>query len=67
MTEWPLNKCVPLLMVKRCVVALSALWVTCGPHTHTLTLDTKLIEVPGGLGTLARQPLSVNIYSQFES
>ena len=34
---------------------------------HTLTPDTKLIEVPGGLGTLARQPLSVNIYSQFES
>ena len=48
MTEWPLNKCVPLLMVKRCVVALSALWVTCGPHTHTLTPDTKLMEVPGG-------------------
>ena len=67
MTEWPLNKCVPLLMVKRCVVALSALWVTCGPHTHTLTPDTKLMEVPGGPGTLARQALLVNIYSQFES
>ena len=39
MTEWPLNKCSQLLMVKRCVVAacaLSVLWVTCGPHApHT--------------------------------
>ena len=35
---------------------------------HTLTPDTKLMEVPGGPGgTLARQALLVNIYSQFES
>ena len=47
--------------------ALSALWVTCGPHTHTLTPDTKLMEAPGGPKTLARQAALVNIYSQFES
>ena len=47
--------------------ALSALWVTCGPHTHTLTPDTKLMEAPGGPKTLARQAPLVNIYSQFES
>ena len=34
---------------------------------HTLTPDTKLMEAPGGPGTLARQALLVNIYSQFES
>ena len=35
---------------------------------HTLTPDSKLMEVPGGPGgTLARQALLVNIYSQFES
>ena len=33
---------------------------------HTLTPDTKLMEVPGGPRTLARQALLVNIYSQFE-
>ena len=34
---------------------------------HTLTPDKKLMESQGGPGTLARQALLVNIYSQFES